>query len=291
MSEPQVNSQEPERIVNEVAKREDIPLNPNEFLLNTSQMDELTGVNPIVRNSNALSFYKVTGEVDNNKPVPAYEMTTIDVSKFTDSLLVYNPDFSKKMLGVVLGQIKNDINAAVAVKTFVDFKMATEDRLERSKAVMTNNCESARVLLKKLDELGITKGEEFESVVTELNNQIEGSQKLFVKGQEIGVKVTEENDGSKSFSINGEGQGQADLLKLKEVNLSFREIKYKDGTLFAKGDTAARKRSGPWEWYRKDGSLIRTGSYKLASRTGEWKWFDRDGKVTKTVNYPDKSKT
>lgn len=290
MSEP--NSQEfgKDRLVVEVRQKEDIPLRPNEFLFNSSQLDELKGVNTIVMDTPAATFYKVTNESENGKLVKPYEMAALDTSKFTDSLLVYNKDFTNKFLGVVLGQIKNDITVTTAAKTFVDFKMWPPIRLARDRRIMVNNIKSAENLLKKLDEIGATKGDEFKGVISGIREQIAGARHLFTKGQEMEAQITTDPNGEKKFVFKGKDEAANSFLELKDVNLSFQEIRYRDGSLFAKGDTAARKRSGPWEWYRKDGSLQRKGSYHLASRTGEWTWYDRGGNVTKTVDYGDKTK-
>ncbi len=290
MAEPQAETEYAKKPV-EVRLQDDIPLKPNEFVFNGGQFNELKNINPIVVDAKAMTVYKVTSESDQGKVIDPFEMATLNMSTFTDSLLVHNTDFTKDFLGVVIGQIKNDINTAMARKTFVDFKIDKNKlRLIRSQRLMVNNIKSAQLLLGKLDTLGITKGDDFKELLTQFEEQITTSKKLFVDGQGFKTKLEDDEGDKKKLVFSIESDGEEKKLDQKELNLSFQEITYRDGSLFAKGDTASRKRSGPWEWYRRDGSLIRKGDYHLASRTGVWTWFDRQGNITKTVDYGDKTK-
>lgn len=63
---------------------------------------------------------------------------------------------------------------------------------------------------------------------------------------------------------------------------------HKDGTIWAKGQTASGKMTGYWEWFRKDGTKMRTGSFEAGEQVGEWTTYDSKGRVVKVTRMKPK---
>jgi antitoxin component YwqK of YwqJK toxin-antitoxin module len=64
---------------------------------------------------------------------------------------------------------------------------------------------------------------------------------------------------------------------------------HKDGTVWAKGQTANDVATGYWEWFRKDGSKLRSGYFENGKQTGEWTTYDRKGKIYKVTKIKPKT--
>jgi antitoxin component YwqK of YwqJK toxin-antitoxin module len=56
---------------------------------------------------------------------------------------------------------------------------------------------------------------------------------------------------------------------------------HKDGSLWAKGQTANEVAVGYWEWFRKDGTKLRSGHFQNGEQIGEWITYDKKGNVYK----------
>ena len=74
--------------------------------------------------------------------------------------------------------------------------------------------------------------------------------------------------------------------------LTKEHIQYhKDGSLWAKGQTANGLPVGYWEWFRLDGTKMRSGYFAAGEQTAEWTTYDKKGRVYKvTVIKPKKNK-
>jgi antitoxin component YwqK of YwqJK toxin-antitoxin module len=71
-----------------------------------------------------------------------------------------------------------------------------------------------------------------------------------------------------------------------------KHIEYhKDGTIWAKGQTANGILTGYWEWFRKDGVIMRSGHFQNGEQCGEWTTYDKTGKMYKVTQIkPKKAK-
>lgn len=58
---------------------------------------------------------------------------------------------------------------------------------------------------------------------------------------------------------------------------------HKDGSVWAKGQTAGEVPTGHWEWFRKDGTRMRSGFFENGKQVGEWTTYDRKGRVYKVT--------
>jgi antitoxin component YwqK of YwqJK toxin-antitoxin module len=56
---------------------------------------------------------------------------------------------------------------------------------------------------------------------------------------------------------------------------------HKDGSVWAKGQTADGVPNGYWEWFRLDGTKMRSGHFENGEQAGEWTTYDKAGKVYK----------
>jgi len=65
---------------------------------------------------------------------------------------------------------------------------------------------------------------------------------------------------------------------------------HKDGTIWAKGNTANDVPVGYWEWFRKDGSKLRSGHFEKGEQAGEWITYDRAGQKYKVTHIKPKAK-
>ena len=65
---------------------------------------------------------------------------------------------------------------------------------------------------------------------------------------------------------------------------------HNDGTVWAKGQSAAGKMTGYWEWFRKDGSKMRSGHFEDGEQVGEWTTYARNGRVVKVTLMKVKNK-
>ena len=66
---------------------------------------------------------------------------------------------------------------------------------------------------------------------------------------------------------------------------------HKDGTVWAKGQTADGVPEGYWEWFRLDGTKLRSGHFEKGEQTGEWTTYDTQGQVYKVTQMkPKKSR-
>ncbi len=68
-------------------------------------------------------------------------------------------------------------------------------------------------------------------------------------------------------------------------------IKYhKNGSVWAKVQTAGGVSVGYWEFFRKDGTRLRSGYFKKGEQVGEWTTYDKNGKVYKVTTIKPKAK-
>jgi antitoxin component YwqK of YwqJK toxin-antitoxin module len=65
---------------------------------------------------------------------------------------------------------------------------------------------------------------------------------------------------------------------------------HRDGSVWAKGQTANGVPVGCWEWFRKDGTKMRSGHFENGEQIGEWTTYDKKGKVYKVSNIKPKKK-
>ncbi len=59
---------------------------------------------------------------------------------------------------------------------------------------------------------------------------------------------------------------------------------YRDGTVWARGQTLNGSATGYWEWFRKDGTKMGSGYFENGQQVGEWINYDKAGKVEKVRN-------
>ncbi len=65
---------------------------------------------------------------------------------------------------------------------------------------------------------------------------------------------------------------------------------HKDGSIWAKGQTANGVPSGYWEWFRLDGTKMRSGHFDNGQQTGEWTTYDKKGQVYKVTKMKTKKR-
>ena len=65
---------------------------------------------------------------------------------------------------------------------------------------------------------------------------------------------------------------------------------HKDGSIWAKGQTANGVPIGYWEWFRKDGSKMRSGHFEKGEQHGEWTTYDKKGQLYKVTHIKPKTK-
>jgi antitoxin component YwqK of YwqJK toxin-antitoxin module len=65
---------------------------------------------------------------------------------------------------------------------------------------------------------------------------------------------------------------------------------HKDGSVWAKGQTANGVPIGYWEWFRLDGTKMRSGHFEKGEQAGEWTTYDKKGKKYKVTNIKPKTK-
>ncbi len=65
---------------------------------------------------------------------------------------------------------------------------------------------------------------------------------------------------------------------------------HKDGSVWAKGQTANGVPIGYWEWFRKDGTKLRSGRFEDGEQVGEWTTYDKKGQVYKITHIKPKTK-
>ena len=67
---------------------------------------------------------------------------------------------------------------------------------------------------------------------------------------------------------------------------------HKDGSVWAKGQTADGVPVGYWEWFRLDGTRMRSGHFRNGEQTGEWITYDKRGQPYKvTIMKPKKRRS
>ena len=64
---------------------------------------------------------------------------------------------------------------------------------------------------------------------------------------------------------------------------------HKDGSVWARGQTADGVPVGYWEWFRLDGTRMRSGHFKNREPTGEWTTYDKTGRVYKVTRIKPKA--
>lgn len=64
--------------------------------------------------------------------------------------------------------------------------------------------------------------------------------------------------------------------------------RHRNGSLWAKGTMAGKKKEGYWEWFRKDGSKMRSGFFKKDKQIGNWTTYDKQGNTVKITNFDKK---
>ena len=70
-----------------------------------------------------------------------------------------------------------------------------------------------------------------------------------------------------------------------------KHIEYhKDGSVWARGQTAGGVPVGYWEWFRKDGTKLRSGQFQNGEQAGEWTTYDKKGQVYKVTDIKPKAK-
>jgi antitoxin component YwqK of YwqJK toxin-antitoxin module len=70
-----------------------------------------------------------------------------------------------------------------------------------------------------------------------------------------------------------------------------KHIEYhKDGSVWAKGQTANGVPVGYWEWFRLDGTKMRSGRFEGGEQVGEWTTYDKQGQVFKVTKMKPKAK-
>ena len=65
---------------------------------------------------------------------------------------------------------------------------------------------------------------------------------------------------------------------------------HKDGSIWAKGQTANGVPVGYWEWFRLDGTKMRSGHFANGEQTGEWITYDKQGQQYKVTQIKPKAK-
>jgi antitoxin component YwqK of YwqJK toxin-antitoxin module len=69
-----------------------------------------------------------------------------------------------------------------------------------------------------------------------------------------------------------------------------KHIEYhKDGSIWAKGQTANGVPVGYWEWFRLDGTKMRSGHFESGKQIGEWTTYDKKGQVYKVTKMKSKA--
>ena len=70
-----------------------------------------------------------------------------------------------------------------------------------------------------------------------------------------------------------------------------KHIEYhKDGSLWARGQTANGVPTGYWEWFRLDGTKLRSGHFEGGEQVGEWTTYDKKGQVYKVTRLKPKAR-
>lgn len=65
---------------------------------------------------------------------------------------------------------------------------------------------------------------------------------------------------------------------------------HKDGSVWAKGQTATGVATGYWEWFRKEGTIMRSGHFENGEQIGEWTTYDKQGQVYKVTKMKPKAR-
>lgn len=65
---------------------------------------------------------------------------------------------------------------------------------------------------------------------------------------------------------------------------------HKDGSVWAKGQTANGVPVGYWEWFRLDGTKMRSGNFANGVQAGEWITYDKSGQQYKVTQIKPKTK-
>lgn len=63
---------------------------------------------------------------------------------------------------------------------------------------------------------------------------------------------------------------------------------HKDGSVWARGQTADGVPTGYWEWFRLDGTKMRSGTFEAGKQVGEWTTYDKKGQVYKVTKMKSK---
>lgn len=66
---------------------------------------------------------------------------------------------------------------------------------------------------------------------------------------------------------------------------------HKDGSLWARGQTADGVPVGYWEWFRLSGTKMRSGYFEKGEQVGEWTTYDKEGRVYKVTTMKRKKRT
>lgn len=65
---------------------------------------------------------------------------------------------------------------------------------------------------------------------------------------------------------------------------------HKDGSVWARGQTANGVPTGYWEWFRIDGTKLRSGHFENGEQIGEWTTFNKQGQVYKVTKLKPKAR-
>ena len=79
-------------------------------------------------------------------------------------------------------------------------------------------------------------------------------------------------------------------MTARRNSLKARVEYHKDGTIWAKGNTANGLLTGYWEWFRKDGTKLRSGHFEKGEQAGEWITYDKQGQVYKVTQIKRKTR-
>ena len=81
------------------------------------------------------------------------------------------------------------------------------------------------------------------------------------------------------------------IMATKRTVSQKEHIEYhKDGSVWAKGQTANGVYVGYWEWFRLDGTRMRSGHLENGEQAGEWTTYDKKGQIYKVTKIKPKAK-
>ncbi len=77
-------------------------------------------------------------------------------------------------------------------------------------------------------------------------------------------------------------------MPAKRISEKERVEYHKDGSVWARGNTANGVLTGYWEWFRKDGTKLRSGHFEKGEQVGEWITYDKQGQQYKVTQIKPK---